>query len=37
MYYVQNQGALDGNELLTGKKYEERDLYRFYGGLSIFF
>jgi hypothetical protein len=36
-YYVQNQGALDGNELLTGKKYEERDLYRFYGGLSIFF
>jgi len=37
-YYIKNQGALDGNEFaLTGKKYEERDLYRFYGGLSIFF
>jgi hypothetical protein len=37
-YYVQNQGALDGNEFaLTGKKYEQRDLYRFYGGVSIFF
>ena len=23
---------LDGNQVLTGKPYEERDLYRFYGG-----
>jgi len=36
-YYINNQGALDGNQALTGKTYEQRDLYRLYGGLSIFF
>jgi hypothetical protein len=36
-YYLHDQGVLDGNQVLTGKPYQERDLHRFYGGVSIFF
>ena len=36
-YYLNNPGLLDGNQALTGKNYRERDLHRFYGGISIFF
>jgi hypothetical protein len=36
-YYLNNQGLLDGNEALTGKTHDERDLSRFYGGINVFF
>lgn len=36
-YYLNNPGLLDGNQALTGKIDRERNLHRFYGGVSVFF
>lgn len=36
-YYLNNTGLLEGNQLLTGKPYQDHNLSRFYGGVSVFF
>ena len=36
-YYLNNEGLLEGNQALTGKPNQERNLSRFYGGISVFF
>ena len=36
-YYLNNTGLIEGNQLLTGKPYQDHNLSRFYGGISVFF